>query len=89
MGDLETFSRSDLVYSRTSAVRVSVEAAIATIGKVAKKNKLEFLDAPALIARLEGEEVKACYVARGTNAKGYSAIVILDADSGDVLRADG
>ncbi len=88
-GDLETFSRSDLVYTRTSAVRVSVDAATTAIGKVAKKNKLEFLEAPALIARLEGEEVKACYVSRGTNAKGYSAIVILDADSGDVLRADG
>lgn len=87
-GDLETFSRTDLVFSKKSAVKLSANAAGEAIEKIAKKNKLDFLDVPELKATLHEGVIKACYVVRGTNSMGYSANVILDAETGEVLRAD-
>ncbi len=87
-GGLETFSRTDAYFSRTEPVRLLIEDAREIINKIAKVNKLDFLDIPALEARLEGELFKTCYVARGTNRHGYTANIILDADTGEVLRAD-
>jgi hypothetical protein len=87
-GDLETFLRTDLNFSKKGAVKFSAKDAGEAIEKIAKKNKLDFLDAPELIARLHEGVIKACYVVRGTNSMGYSANVILDAETGEVLRAD-
>jgi hypothetical protein len=87
-GDLETFSRTDLSFSKKGAVKLSAIDAAEAVSKIAKNNKLEFSDAPELKAELHDGTVRACYVARGINSLGYSANVKIDAETGDVLRAD-
>lgn len=87
-GELETFSRTDIFFSKKNEPAIKLEAAIAAINKVASANKLEFFEAPLLKARMHEGQMRACYVSRGTNSSGYSAVVVLDADTGRILRAD-
>jgi len=77
-----------LNFSKKGAVKFSANDAAEAVAKIAKNNKLEFFDAPQLKAELHEGTIKACYVVCGTNSKGYSANVLIDAETGDVLRAD-